>query len=246
MDPYNARLAVRRGTPAVVCLIDAGIAGEIVGALRASGVDAFAPRRTEMESLPEAARARRVGRPKRSPGMLAVSLRRGGTATFSPAEVTAVLRASLVTSSSTVETGPSRTGLKMGLMMTGGLPGMMIASTIDDGGTKRTSEMSVFELVELQLADGRRYRLDSKTAPEDHAERLRSGKARMDELALTLAEACPRAWVDSTFRRFHCPADILRSASKVTGAKVVRTKDDGPRFEFYSAWTMLMLRELHP
>lgn len=245
MDPYNARLAVRRGTPAVVSMIDAAIAGEVVAALRTSGVDAFAPTRSEMEALPSVVRARRVGRPKGAPDRLVLSLRGGGSVSFAPGEVTAVLRASLVSSSSSVESKPGNAGLKMGLIVTGGLPGAVIASSMSGGGTKRTSRISIREIVEVQLTGSRRYRLDSKTAPEEHADRLRSGKERLDELALKLGELCPGAYVDTAFRRFHCPADVMQSASRVTGAKVVRTKDDAPRLEFYSAWTVFMLREFH-
>ncbi len=243
MDPYNSRLAVRRGTPAVVSMIDADIAGEVVAALRTNGVDAFAPARSEMEALPAVDHARRIGRPRGAPDRLALTLRGGGSVSFSPGEVRAVLRATLVASRSTVESKPGNAGLKMGLIVTGGLPGAVIASSMSGGGTKRTSRISTLEHLEIQLTGGRRYRLNSRTAPEAHADRLRSGKERLDELALKLGEMCPDAYVDTAFRRFHCPADVVQSASRVTGAKVVRTKDDAPRFEFYSAWTMLMLRE---
>lgn len=240
LDPYNAKLAVRRGTPLVVCLIDADISGEVVGALRGSGAEAFAPSRAEMEALPNAVRVRRVGRPRDAPGRLGLSLRDGGSVSFDPGEVSAVLRATVAASTSTTDTR-STFERHAGPVFGGGVAGAMLHAASE--GPKRKTEFSALDIVELQLADGRRYRLDSKTAPEDRAERLRSGRDRMDELAVTLGELCGGAWVDHRFREFHCPPDVLRSASAVTGTKIVRTKDDGPRFEFFSAWTMLMLRE---
>lgn len=242
LDPYNARLAVRRGAPQVVCLIDVAVAREIVGALRSMGIDAVAPAREQMAALPDAQRARRVGRPRSDPGRIALSLHPSGSVIFDPGDVTAVLRASIATVKTSLETRSGADEMSMGAAMIGGAPGALAAS-MADAGPRRKTDFKVLELVEVQLADGRRFRLDQRGSIDDRAERFKPARDRMDELALTLGEACPGAWVDQRFREFHCPPDVLRTASKVTGSKIVRTRDDGPLFDFYSAWTMLMLRE---
>ncbi|MBZ0172100.1 MAG: hypothetical protein K8E66_06955 [Phycisphaerales bacterium] len=242
LDPYNARLAVRRGAPQVVCLIDADISGEVVGALRSKGIDAIAPMRADMEALPKARRALGVGRPKSRAHLLVVKLFGGGRSELLPGDVSAVLRATVASTKTTIDSRSTDEGMVMGATLVAGVPGAILASAMSSGPIRK-SEFTIHELVEVQLVDGRRFRFDPRVATEDRAERLRPGRDRMDELALSLAEACPGAWVDRRFREFRCPPDVLRGASSVTGTKVVRTKDDGPLFEFFSAWTMLMLRE---
>lgn len=241
LDPYNARLAVRRGAPQVVCLVDALIAGDVVGALGTLGVRAAAPTRSAMEALPEAVRGLRVGRPKSSPRMLGVKLKDGSTALVDPGAVSAVLRATVATTRTSVDSGGDSSGM-MSAMMVGGMAGAAVHAALSgDGPARKSVESRAHHIVELQAGDGRRFRFDPRL-PATQAEKLEPGGERMDRLAVSLAEACPNALVDHSFREFRCPPDVLRTASSVTGTKSVTTKDEWPLFEFFSAWMWLVGR----
>lgn len=247
LDPYNARLAVRRGEPQVSALIDAGDAPRAVGVLRGAGVEAVAPVRGAMASLPGAVRAMRAGHPKSDPSRLALSFKGDGqgesSVSFAPDEVSAVLRASVHGSKTTTDPDRGSGARVAGAMMLGGVLAGAVAASNSPGPDRRTT-FSTIELVEVQLWDGRRYRLDGRAAPDSRSERLKSGKERMDELAAQLCALCPGAWADRRFGDFRCPPDVLQTATSVTGSRLIQKKDDGPLFEFYSAWTVLMLREL--
>jgi hypothetical protein len=248
LDPYLASQAARRGVPQVVCLIDALIAPEVVRVLRARGIRAAAPTRSAMEGLPAAIRCVRVGRPRSRAHLLAVGLfdrggsggRGGGgeTVEFDPGGVGAVVRATIATTRVTFDTRDTEDQWGTGLTVAGGL-GAVALTAMDTPGGKRSSTMRVEEVVEVQLHDGRRFRFDGRRFEAGDDERLRSGQERMDRLAVLLGEACPGAEVDLGFREFRCPPDVLRSASSVTGSRIVRTRDDWPLFEFYSAWRWL-------
>lgn len=250
LDLYTARLRVARGTPQVVARLPDARARGGLDVLHRAGATAFAPTRAELSAVAAPVRAKRIVPADGAPEpMFMVEAWRGDGLGMLARGLFPPIRARVEQATSRVSSGSAtHGGIAVGGTAIAGRGAGIIAAGIEgaSGGVDRTTSLHVVELIDLHLHDGTRVRIDGTKFSFDILghERGHADRQNMDRLALRLAQAAPRAMVDTSFKGFVCPPEFARDSWTSTDASSVHTSDQAPAFEFYSRWVSLMYRSL--
>lgn len=120
--------------------------------------------------------------------------------------------------------------------------------------TSRKVDTQLTDVIDLHTRDpndparhGPRLRINGAKFNFDLLGKLRgfSDNDNADKLALILAQASPRAIVDTSFGDFHVPAGVpLRNVGVSTTSGGTERNDEHPLFDFYSAWASLMYQRM--
>ena len=129
----------------------------------------------------------------------------------------------------------------MATTMMFGLEGAMLARALEGSTVSKSTTFSSSHMLDLYVRNGTRVRINGDKFNFDV---LGHGKSysdlqNMDLLATRLGTEAPNAVIDTSFKNFKCPADVLSDAFAVVGESSVRRNNDASPFDFYSAWTYL-------
>lgn len=246
MDPDQAALAVRRGTPQVVLRLSSLIRSEVLRSLHANSVTAICPTTTELAS---SGPVRRIKSIAITPGRLVCQMWRQDPVELDPADLLLIVRGRLkqVTERSTIT---HTQGYQGALAWSIGGPelalGLGLAGLGDRAQVHRDSEINQSQQAELFLRDNTRLRLDADKLNFDVLgdQRGYSDHINMDRLIDLVRHLAPKALVDEGFGDFRCPPGLAREHARAIGLRLVRTTNEHPAFEFYAPWANLLYRHM--
>lgn len=248
LDPFVARQRVVRGTPQVTTTIDVDVASHILDALRERHILAIAPTEEDLAAIPAPFRAKRLIRPEGAPRpMYMVEPWRGSPEGLVCDDVMLIVRARIDQSTTRTITGSTDGAGAATTMLLGVGGGMAIAASMDlHGGHVQTSTTHrAKHIVDIYTRDRRRIRCDSDKFNFDILGRKGlSDVENSERFALMLAQECRRALIDTSFKSFRCPMDVVSAYSRISGDATVVRRDDSPVFEFYSAWSACVHRAM--
>lgn len=245
-DPYSARLVVIRETPMVAGRLPIDAAERAVNILRVEGVRAFAPTRDDLGTIRPLPRVKclhpALGAPE---PMYSVECWDGRTAVLKSRHIVLLVRARLETStsrSSFETTLNSKNGAAVAFL---GVQGAMLMSSLNGPAINRSTTFQSSHVLDVYVKNGQRIRIDGDKFNFSvlGGEKQYSDLENMDLLANRLAEEAPHALIETGFRNFKCPADVLSDAFTATGTSSMRKRSDAGPFDFYSAWTYWLSRE---
>jgi hypothetical protein len=129
--------------------------------------------------------------------------------------------------------------------MLGGVQGAMLMSSLNGPPVSRTTTFQSTHVLDVYVKNGQRIRIDGDKFSFSvlGGEKQYSDLENMDLLANRLAEEAPHALIETGFKDFKCPADMLSDAFTATGTSSMRKRSDAGPFDFYSAWTFWLCRE---
>lgn len=251
IDPYLAKQRVQRGAPQVTAMIDAETAPEVVAVLKKLGISAFAPTTEELAATPEPVRAKRLIRADGAP-MFMVEPWKGTPCGLRCDEVFLIVRGRVDTSVTKTIVGSSggddfgwQAGMAFGYGAEVGIAASMTGGMGEPAAPVRTTSHSVRFMIDLYTGSGLRVRCNSEKFNFDVLGKLAMTDLENSErLALLLAEECQSALIDTNFKAFRCPGDVITTSRRHLGSTTVDRRDDVPVFEFYSAWTYAHTKHL--
>ena len=233
LDPDTCALAIRRGVPAVVSLIDELIAGDVVGMLRDEGVLAFAPTRAQIRAWPEPVRVKAL---HLFPGGSALGVEpwRGEPTVVRSSDIRLIVGGANKSSTTEVRDKPDA--------LRGAMHWHDVAQRYaSEDLVERVTTTTVALLLDITAASEHgepvRLRIDADKMSfgvlgEDKGITDRDNMAKLTVLVRRIA---PGATIDDGFDRFGIPTDIRnRTGSNARTAA----------FDFYCAWVGLLYREL--
>lgn len=236
LDPGQAKLAVARGVPQVVAIIDAGVRDDVLAVLHADGVLALAPSRADLASWGEPVRAKRLFL---FPGGDAIGIEpwRGEHAVVRTADVGLIVRGSNRVTTTTVRPAEGTMDFIDPRFHVGAAAQRAFDPT--DQPVSRDVKTTLVELIDVYAsgAGPRWVRVDADKMNFDvlEGEKGITDRDNTDKLAVLLAASCPGARFDIGFETFGVPAHLFgrRGSAGRTAA-----------FDFYSAWAACVQREM--
>ncbi len=256
LDPYNAELAVKRGIPGVVAMIDVSQREAALKLLREHHATALAPTRYDLEAAPQPIdlKGLTLEQAPGGPVWRFTSWRRVEgemEGAFSASQLFLLVRATLRSSESTSRRGSrgaAASGAAVGFLaagVAGAAIGAAIGASHEASGSSSTST-KLSEILDLYTTDDRRFRIVGARFDYESvlAQRHRSPRENLDELTKMLTGMSPRMLTDNGFMEFRCSPDIARTFTSSTSAGTTRRSSQAPAFDFYSAWAWLLYRQL--
>lgn len=258
VDQFQARRIVMGGAPTVARLMPDG--PEVPAAIKMlAKLDAvaFAPRRAQIEALPEPLRAKSlepaVGAPR---PMYAVEPWRGAGGVLIMDEVVLLIRGLIKRTQTRVTPPPDADstdldlGLDLGLGLVSRLTRASNVSTSSGFGAlgAPVNTPQHRQIIDLYRSDGTRVRIDADKFSFGVLGKSRglSDGSNTDMLALRLAEEATRAIVDTGFAAFRPAAEVAvtsKRRAEAGGGSLIQTDRTG-LFDFYSRWLFLGTRHL--
>jgi hypothetical protein len=256
MDPYNALMAVKKGVPGVVALLDPAAADQAVDLLRSRGVMAVATRRSTMHEVPEPISVKRLWWEEQAgTRMLGYERWRGQPqqGLIDPANQFLLVRARLTSTERRTQRDRGNKGGRATVgFMVAGVGGALIgaatgsgSSQVSNTSTRLAETMDLYIHTSagalcLRISAGR---FDASILGE---QRGRSPAENMPLLATMLLEANRRTILDQDFEQFRAPNDVVRGHFIGTSSSSVTRTSDLGEFDFYSAWSYLLYRSMMP
>ncbi len=244
LDGFIARQRVIGEGPMVLARGPEGVMRSGLAALRGAGVLAFVATQSELNAMPDPLLVREMAWAE---GGYSLTLwRTDEWRLLRMSEVRLILRAALVEAVRDRGTARSDWPDELTTAWVLGVPEVAIPAAVAGaispaGGAPRATTTRATHRIEIEAADGQRYRIDGdKFAWGILADqRAQSDSANATRLALRLAREAPGAVVDTGYERFRAPKGILVMPRRApVGTRNV------PEFEFYCRWASVMYRRL--
>ncbi|GJM17960.1 MAG: hypothetical protein DHS20C14_01730 [Phycisphaeraceae bacterium] len=231
MDPHTCQLRCASPTPAVVGLIDAMIADDVVGALRADDVTAFAPSQGAMKTCPAPERVKSLHVfPDKS--ALGIEFWRGDPAVVRASDIRLMARGDSRTKSVSVRPTEGHAAVTF--------EGAVIEAATDSG-VSRVQTDTIAMLLDIYTAPAggelRRLRVDADKMSFDvlGTERGYTDRENMGKLTARMRSLATGGSMDEGFERFTVPTSILRARGSAGRTAA---------FDFYTAWLCELYRSL--
>ncbi len=252
LDPYDAVLAAKRGTPGVVAMLDPSQAEASLTYLRERGVMANAPLQSTMLALPRPLHIKRLFWTTVGNRQALGFDRWRGTPTqglLNCDHLFLIVRAMTRSSERRVSTNRNSNmgGVATGFIV-GGVGGAVIGGALS--GIRNTPDVSsrvhTAEAMDIYTraptGEMQRLRITSGRFNADILAEHRgvSAKEYMQGIESLLTQSNRRALVDTGFEDFRAPTDTLQSHFRSTGSSSVQKHTDAGAFEFYSEWACLL------
>jgi hypothetical protein len=243
LDPYAARLIAVRPVPLVVGRYEHAVCLDSARRLREAGVGAYAPTRADFDTIKSAPRVKALlpalGAPE---PMYTVECWDGRTAVLKSRHIVMLVRARLDSSSvsSTIRSGGGTGGsMAAGMMLGSPLIGMAASG---GSSVERTSRHKSSHVLDIYVKNGTRVRIDGDKFNFDVLGDAKSyaDLQNMDLLTNRLATEAPAAVIETGFKNFKCPADVMSDAFSAVGDAGVHRRNDAGPFDFFSAWIYLL------
>ncbi|MFZ4573179.1 MAG: hypothetical protein ACOYN0_02200 [Phycisphaerales bacterium] len=242
IDPYTARLCAVRGVPLVAGRFDEDVCKDIAARLATEDVGVHSPTKAELAAIVTAPRVKALHPALGAPEpMYTVECWDGRTAVLKSRHIVMLVRARLDSSSttSTVSTGGQGGMLASGMLM--GAPGIALAAA-QGGNVDRSTRAKISHVLDIYVKNGTRVRIDGdKFSFEVLGDaKSYSDLQNMDILTTRLGSEAPRAVIETGFKNFKCPGDIVSDAFSAVGGTGIRRRNDAGPFDFFSAWIYLL------
>lgn len=254
MDPYNALMAVKKGVPGVVALLDPAAADQAVDLLRSRGVMAVATRRSTMHEVPEPIGVKRLWWEEQGGRKLLGFERWRGQpqlGVVDPAHQFLLVRARLTSTERRVQRDRGTKGGRATVgFVVAGVGGAIFGAATGVGSSNMSNTSTrLAETMDLYLQSPAGVsclrisagRFDASIMGE---QRGRSPAENMPLLATMLLEANQRTILDQDFELFRAPNDVVRGHFIGTSSSSVTRTTDAGEFDFYSAWSYLLYRSM--
>jgi hypothetical protein len=251
--PIDAAQIYRRGTPAIIARTSREHASAMLDVLRTNRARAFVATADDLGRVPAPRSIKTmnaaVGAPEAMymlefwppPPHQSDALRAADIVLLVRARVDQSVRRF------SAETTPVSTSRVATGYLVGGVAGAMIAAASESvPAVNAKIDIRLRDMLDIYTRDGRLLRVDGGRFGFDvlGEDKALTREENMDRLALRLAREAPRALVDTGFANFHYPASLARDMTQVFGRTTIRRTDELPAFAFYSAWALLMYREI--
>ncbi len=250
--PIDAAQIVRRGTPVILARTSQEHASAMLNVLRTHRVRAFIATVEDLASVPTPRSVKTMSAAVGAPeAMYLVEYwppPPNQNDALKSSDIVLLVRARVDQSVRRVspETRPPGSSRVVTGYLLGGVTGAVIAAASENATTVAKTDFRFRDLLDIFTRDGKRLRVDGGRFGFDVLgdEKALTREESMDRLALRLAREAPDALVDTGFSTFHYPASLARDMTQVFGRNTIRRTDELPAFTFYSAWAVLMYREI--
>jgi len=238
IDPYIAAQKATHAPPLVLARVDALVASDVVARFRARRVSAFALTQAYLKAQPRPFLVKRlVPALGAEDPMYMVEPWRGESAGLLTRDIFLIVRAAIERSRTVVEVERSsefsnRDALALDML--------------EPAGQVRNSSHDTTHILDLYMNDGSRFRCNADRLSFDVLGKQRgmTDLENTDKLALRLATEAPQAQIDTNFRHFRIPADLVQDLVSVFPNHTSTQRDSTAAFDFYSLWTYAIHRGL--